>query len=214
MRSAFKAAISVAVVLVLSLTCVCTIPSSDAEMSFQDGKHYGVADTVSYDRFNDVIYGLSGKTIEELITQYFADHVDNYTLDAIDINLNAAITARRDVSIDGDVCTIKDYGSGFLESHLNLVISGKYPNAGTYYANDDEELGDFIARIFGEYGDEQRTTQLHTNLNVYGDIWLTTHVDIPSGQIIDADLEVKLLIKDYEHNTIQVVLETDYENRP
>ena len=42
MRSAFKAAISVAVVLVLSLTCVCTIPSSDAEMSFQDGKHYGV----------------------------------------------------------------------------------------------------------------------------------------------------------------------------
>ena len=214
MRSAFKAAISVAVVLVLSLTCVCTIPSSDAEMSFQDGKHYGVADTVSYDRFNDVIYGLSGKTIEELITQYFADHVDNYTLDAIDINLNAAITARRDVSIDGDVCTIKDYGSGFLESHLNLVISGKYPNAGTYYANDDEELGDFIARIFGEYGNEQRTTQLHTNLNVYGDIWLTTHVDIPSGQIIDADLEVKLLIKDYEHNTIQVVLETDDENRP
>ncbi len=214
MRSAFKAAISVAVVLVLASTCLCIIPSSDAEMKFEDGKHYGVADTVSYDRFNDVVKGLSGKTVEELLTQYFAEQVENYTLDDIDINLNAGITARRDVSIDGDICTIEDYGSGYLESHLNLVISGKYPNAGTYYANEDEELGDFIGRIFGEYGNEQRTTQLKTNLNVYGDILLTTHVDIPSGQIIDADLEVKLLIKDNEHNTIQVVMETDEDNKP
>ena len=210
MRSAFKAVLSVAVVLVLTATCICITPSSDSDMTFQDGKHYGTAEIVSYDYFDDIIYQLSGEHINYWIEKWFADNVSGYTLDhPPDINLNAGITARRDVSIKDDICTIEDYWSGFLESYLLLDISGKYPNAGTYYANENEELLEFMARIFGNYGNEDRSTELHTELNVYLDLYLTTDVEISTGLIQDANLEVKLLIKDYEHNTIQIAVDTD-----
>lgn len=214
MRSATKAVISVAVVLVMTAACICITPSSDSEMKFQDGKHYGSADSVSYDTFDNVIQTLSGKTIKQWIEQFFADNIADYDLDNLDVNLNASLTARRDITINDDICTIDDYWSGFMETYLLLDISGKYPNAGTYYANENEELLDFMARIFGSYGNEQRSTELHTDLNLYLDLHLTTDVEVSTGLVKDADLEVKLLIKDYEHNTIQIVVDTDEDGYP
>lgn len=213
MRSATKAVISVAVVLVMTVTCICVTPSSSSD-SYNDGKHYGVADTKSYDQLDDAIHTLSGKHITELIDEFFHDYIASYNLDQINPNINGGISARRDISVSGDVCTYEDYWSGFLETHLDLVISGNYPAEGKYFPQEGETTLEMLTRIFGNEGAGERSTELHTDFRIYFDMMLTSYVDTESGNLTDADLEIKLLVKDKENNTIQIMVEKDEEGNP
>lgn len=213
MRSATKAVISVAVVLVLAATCICITPSSSSD-SYNDGKHYGYAGTKTYSEFDNMIYIASGEHVTDLIADFFTNFVTGYTLDQIDPNVNTGVSARRDISVNGNECTYKDYWSLFMETHLDLKISGNYPAEGTYFPQENETTVDMLSRIFGEEGSGQRTTELHSDLDIYIDAILTSRLDTYSGNLTDADLEIKLLVKDKEHNTIQIMTDNDEDGNP
>jgi len=213
MRSATKAVISVAVVLVLAATCICITPSSSSD-SYNDGKHYGFAGTKTYAEFDQEIFIASGKHVTELIIEFFQDYITSYNIEVLNPNVNAGVSARRDISVNGNECTYKDYWSGFMETHLDLKISGNYPAEGTYFPQEGETTLEMLTRIFGEEGAGERTTELHSDLSIYIDMILTSYVDTDSGNLTDADLELKLLVKDKEHNTIQIMTENDDDGNP
>ena len=205
-------ALSVTLAIVLMATSIVYIPGTDGE---EMRAEYGATNEFNYDEVDKMVKAISEKTIEEWV-DYLSDQSENYkfSIDPIKAISKTAITRETFLEDDGTY-TIDDHFTGYIKFLIDGRASGYFPAPGTYYAEEGEDFGDFMKRIFINDGlQTTRDTKAHLDIQLFVDLDCLSHVDLTTGEITDSLVRIKLAIYDDEHRNINFWLETDENYNP
>lgn len=160
------------------------------------------------------------RTIEEIFGQTFERILEDAVKDEYGYDMNmetphlkSEMVSKREVTTSGDICTVQDHVSAYLELGTSFTIRGHLPEAGTYEREEGETTEDFIGRVISGHAEkDEREIAFELAFMVYLDIDLRTEMDSSTGELTRSDVNAKAFIVEYEHNNLSLETEEDEEN--
>ena len=205
-------ALSVTLAIVLMATSIVYVPGTDGE---EMRTEYGATNEFNYDEIDKMVKAVSEKTIEEWV-DYLSDQSTNYkfSIDPIKAISKTAVTRETFLEDDGTY-TMDDHFTGYIKLLVDGRASGYFPAPGTYDAEEGEEFGDFLKRIFIDSGlQTTRDTKVHLDVQLFVDLDCETHVDLTTGEITDSLVKIKIAVYDREYRNINFWMTTDENYDP
>ena len=202
-----KRTLTLFVTALLVVTCLSvTAEGTDAADS---DKTYGAAKEFSWTEVEKISQELIGKSVEELLME-LSENEYGYKLLLTEPHFEGKMATKRDVKTAGNVESINDHVSAYMEFGTVITIQGNLPDAGTYQRLDGEDSKAFLDRILKDHASkESREVTLELLYCVYADVNITTRINTITGEMMGNDLQAKLFVVEYEKSNISIETEEE-----
>ena len=203
----------IAITAAILLTGICCIQSSSADQEPEYGK-YGATFELDYDELDSLVQYISGKSIAQWM-QDLVNQMEGYTIEETpEIHFQSAFSITRDTVLRDKDYTINDHISGWVNSIFDAEATGCFPDAGTYTPNEGESNSEFLKRVFtNECSGGDKDVYIHSNLKMYMDMDLVSHVNMNTGYLTDSCLEIKFAIYEDTRRNIDFEYKVDADDK-
>ena len=209
-RTAVSAVIAVLVLSGISVFC----PDDSSAVTVESGE-YGAVSAIDYATFDNAVYYLTDKHLTQWAQEFLGSILPTYSFDLGTPVLDSKLAVTRDTHVSGNSYMIDDHLSCYLLANLDFAMTGSFPEAGTYMAQDGETLLEFINRVFVDEGTgPERTVHMIFDIKIYVDADLYSHVDLATGDITDSKIDLRFAVYDMERFDFSFDFDVDSDFNP
>ena len=191
-------------VLAIAILMFAYLPATSEPADAADSeKTYGAIKEFSWKDVEELSRALIGESVEELIMQ-LSENEYGYELTLKEPQFTGELATKRDVKISGNIYSIEDHVSAYVEYGTEVKVHGNLPEPGTYERNDGEDAEAFLDRVLKDGASkEPRDVTWDIVFCVYVDADVTTKIDNSTGEMISTDVFAKMFIADYEKGNMK-----------